>query len=591
MQISNETIEQIRTQNDIYDVVSQYVKLEKRGRNYIGLCPFHDEKTPSFTVSVDKQICHCFGCKKGGNVFSFIQEIEGISFIEAVKLLGEQVNIPVQINQPVAKNESDDHAVMIEMHEKLKDAYHYILRAVEDAEPALNYLYERGFTDEMINREKIGFAPNVSQYALQFLKENNFDVQLAYEAGLLSRNDEDFSYYDRFRNRIMFPIENAQGKTIGFSGRTYDGSEPKYLNSPESPIFQKRQTLYHVNHARKYIRQSDELILLEGFMDVLKLNKIGIQNALATMGTALSREHTLHLKKLANNVTLMFDGDFAGQEAAEKIGQILLKERLNVFVVPMKAKMDPDEMIESLGETAFKEYIAFNKQHYLSYYLKKYKKEIENNDLAYEKHLQKFLDDVKLMNSAHLQKKVLHEASELFKVDFDVLNFQNTRQPKQKNQMPTFQHEHLSKLDRAERVVLKYFMNDKHLFQTFKSIVDVSYFKNKMHQMIYEALIGYYNQEEEYQISRFINHIPIELHEIIMKLDVLEVNQSPSNEEVNDYLNVLNRDLNLQSQLESLKHELNQAIRIGDIDARNELTRKIMHIQKQRKARNIQEGS
>ncbi|WP_414050270.1 DNA primase [Macrococcus animalis] len=585
MQIDPNIINEIREKNDILDVVSQYVKLEKRGRNYIGLCPFHDEKTPSFSVSVEKQICHCFGCKKGGNVFQFIEQIENVSFIEAVKILGSNVDITIEnvSNVPIVEN---DQSKMIEMHNLLQEYYHYVLKAIEEAEPALKYLHDRGLTDEMISQEKIGFSPNVSHFALDFLKKRGFDESLAYEAGLLSRNEENFSYFDRFRNRIMFPIHNSRGDTVGFSARSYDGSEPKYLNSPETPIFQKRNILYHIDVARKAIREADEVILLEGFMDVLKLGEVGIHNAIATMGTALSREHVMTLKKLAQNITFMYDGDKAGIEATLKVGKALLTEGLNVFVVPLQNGKDPDEMIREMGIDQFLKYFQMNKINYLSFYMQYFLSEIKNNDLAYEKHLNNIIQDAKLMNSEVLQKKVLQEASDLFKVDFDGLKYQVQKNQKKRpiNQFNvTFKDETLNKIETAERVVLKHFMTDKYLFDQFKDSIPAKNFSNAYHRVIYEALLGYYISADHFNLSQFIEIIPHEIHEVCLSIESMLINSEPTTDEIKDYVYVLNEEQHEISHLNQLKQDLKTAIAMGDMENRDRIAREIIQYQRSKR--------
>ncbi|MEE1106719.1 MAG: DNA primase [Macrococcus canis] len=582
LHIEPELINEIQQKNDILDVVSQYVKLEKRGRNYIGLCPFHDEKTPSFSVSVEKQICHCFGCKKGGNVFQFLEQIESISFIEAVKILGERAGIEVKTDDDTPKPDNEQ-SKMIAMHEAMAHYYNYVLKAIEQAEPALKYLYSRGFTDEQIAREKIGYSPNVSTFTRDYLKNKGYDEALAYDAGLLSRNEETISYFDRFRNRIMFPIKDFRGKVIGFSARSIDGSEPKYLNSPETLIFQKRNVLYHIDVARKPIRNNDEVILLEGFMDVLKLNEVGILNAIATMGTALSREHVLQLKKLASNITLMYDGDRAGIDATLKIGKQLNQEGMNVFVVPMKKGYDPDEMITELGTDKFLSYFNHNKLTYVSFYMRHYLDEIKNNDLAYEKHLNNVIQDAKLMNSEHLQKKVLHEITELFNVDFDSLKFKVQKENRTQAHMPTFESETLSRQMLAERTVLKYFMNDRMLFMQFKDQITEAHFSAKVHQMIYEALSGYYKIEETFKLSNFSSHVPHECHETCLKIDAMHVNHEPSIEEVNDYLYVFQQEPKEIERLQSLKAQLSDAVRTEDHERRAQLMREIINLQRQKK--------
>lgn len=582
MNIEQEVINEIREKNDIVDLVSQYVKLEKRGRNYVGLCPFHDEKTPSFSVSPEKQICHCFGCKKGGNVFQFLEQIENISFVEAVKRLGE--NVGVQIAQSENHEVANDQMKMIEMHERLRDYYHYMLKAIEEAEPALQYLYDRGFTDEMINREKIGYSPNVSHFAKDYLEKNGFDHALAYEAGLLSRNEENFSYYDRFRDRIMFPLNNAQGHTVGFSGRTYKQEEPKYLNSPETPIFQKRHILYHLDIARKPIRKADEVILLEGFMDVIKVTEAGLPNAIATMGTALSREHLLQLKKLASNVTLMFDGDEAGITATQSVGERLLREGINAFVVPVKIGMDPDEMIKDIGADAFLNYVQNNKIAFVSFKLRQMAKQIGSNDLVYDQKLQEVISDISLIKSPVLRKKVLHEASELFKVDFDSLNFETSKlTPQKAPKFTAIPAVHYSKQERAERLVLKHFFNNKLLFQRMKENLTVNHFKKDEHRQIFSALSGYYESNDKFIVSQFLSHISSQCQTDVLSIDEIEINNEPSKEEIDDYIYTIHIEQQEKQSLQSLQFQLSEAIRENDIEKRDAIMKSIVDYHRQKK--------
>ncbi|TDL98135.1 DNA primase [Macrococcus brunensis] len=583
MQINQETINEIREKNDILSLVSQYVKLEKRGRNYVGLCPFHDEKTPSFSVSPEKQICHCFGCKKGGNVFQFLEQIENISFVEAVRRLGENVGIEVAGEQKVVV--ANDNMKMIEMHELLRDYYHYVLKAIKEAEPALQYLYDRGFTDELINQEKIGYSPDISHFANDFLEKRGFDKALAYEAGLLSRNEENFTYYDRFRDRIMFPINNAQGHTVGFSGRTYKDQQPKYLNSPETPIFQKRQLLYHLDVARKSIRKQDEVLLLEGFMDVIKVNHAGLSNAIATMGTALSREHQLQLKKLADNITLMFDGDNAGVEATLGVGETLLNAGNNVYVVPLRKGMDPDEMIKEMGQERFVSYVEHNKIAFVSFKMRQMTHEVASNDLVYEQKLNEIVQNIGLVKSPVIRKKILHEASELFKVDFDSLNFEVSKYIPKREQVVTspVQQVSYSKQERAERTVLKHFFMDKTLFMKMQDALTLNHFKKPAHQTIYEALTGYYTTEDEFQISQFLSGVSSESHSDVISIDNMMINEHPSIEEINDYIYVIHAQQEEKRTLQELKKELKQAVAEGDIENRNRLMQQIIILNRQKK--------
>ncbi|MCD8874347.1 DNA primase [Mammaliicoccus sciuri] len=589
MRIEQELINEIREKNDILDVVSEYVKLEKRGRNYIGLCPFHDEKTPSFSVSEDKQICHCFGCKKGGNVFQFIQEIKGISFVDAVRELGDKVDIHIE-QQETAPTEGivDDHIKMIEMHELMANNYHYILKHTEEGEAALNYLKSRGFTEELINDRKIGYAPNHSKFTHDFLEKNGYDAVLAYEAGLLSRNDETFDYFDRFRDRIIFPLLNFQGKTVGFSGRTYTDQSPKYLNSPETPIFQKRKMLYNIDRARKFIRQNDEVILLEGFMDVIKSFEADIKQVVATMGTALSREHVTMVKKLASNVTLLYDGDFAGKEAAINVGKDLLNEGLNVFVVNLPKTMDPDDYITEYGSDAFKSFVEGQKQSYVAFKAQQLYYANENNDLKHEQHIEELIHDINLIQSEFLRKKVLQQVADLYKVDVNSLK--NRLSPNivqnytdYNNFVPEMKEKKLDKVGRAEQALLKHFMNHKQLFLEYHSRINQEDFTSLNNRVIFSRLNGYYKNNDVFNISDFSSYI--EEHQIIetvMYLDSLLINDEPETEEIEDYIRIISPNEHKENSIEYLNQQLNKAMQAGDIALQRQYLEQIVQYNRNR---------
>nr|WP_242543409.1 DNA primase [Staphylococcus simulans] len=588
VRIEQSVINEIKDKTDILDLVSEYVKLEKRGRNYIGLCPFHDEKTPSFTVSEDKQICHCFGCKKGGNVFQFTQEIEGISFVDAVKALGERVNIKVDVGQNNEQNQiASDDLMMIKMHELMQEYYHYVLMKTVEGEEPLKYLKSRGFTEELLKDRKIGFAPDNSHFCHDFLQKKGYDIELAYEAGLLSRNEENFSYYDRFRDRIMFPLHNAQGRTVGYSGRTYKNQEPKYLNSPETPIFQKRRLLYNVDKARRIIRQKNEIILLEGFMDVIKADNAGVKQVVASMGTQISQEHIAFIKKLTSNVTLLFDGDFAGQEATLKTGQHLLEQGLNVFVIQLPSKMDPDEYITKYGEDAFKKYVEHEKRAFVLYKVNLYKDEIENNDMAYEQYLKEITNDVSLMQSGILQKKVLQDVSELFKVSFDSLNNEVSRHNQHSFQqipaaVPEVKQKKYSKQEDAERKLLKHFMFNKDIFLEHSQRVEADDFTNQQFKRIFNILHDYYAENEYYNLSTALLYSDEEIdRETLIALDNLLLNNNPYEHEIDEYIQIIvsSRD---EETSESLNQKLREATRIGDSELQKYYLQKIVALNQKR---------
>ncbi|EGS81626.1 TPA: DNA primase [Staphylococcus aureus] len=598
MRIDQSIINEIKDKTDILDLVSEYVKLEKRGRNYIGLCPFHDEKTPSFTVSEDKQICHCFGCKKGGNVFQFTQEIKDISFVEAVKELGDRVNVAVDIEATQSNSNvqiASDDLQMIEMHELIQEFYYYALTKTVEGEQALTYLQERGFTDALIKERGIGFAPDSSHFCHDFLQKKGCDIELAYEAGLLSRNEENFSYYDRFRNRIMFPLKNAQGRIVGYSGRTYTGQEPKYLNSPETPIFQKRKLLYNLDKARKSIRKLDEIVLLEGFMDVIKSDTAGLKNVVATMGTQLSDEHITFIRKLTSNITLMFDGDFAGSEATLKTGQHLLQQGLNVFVIQLPSGMDPDEYIGKYGNDAFTAFVKNDKKSFAHYKVSILKDEIAHNDLSYERYLKELSHDISLMKSSILQQKAINDVAPFFNVSPAQLanEIQFNQAPAsyypedeysgyiEPEPIGMAQFDNLSRQEKAERAFLKHLMRDKDTFLNYYESVDKDNFTNQHFKYVFEVLHDFYAENDQYNISDAVQYVNSnELRETLISLEQYSLNDEPYENEIDDYVNIINE--NGQETIESLNHKLREATRIGDVELQKYYLQQIVAKNKER---------
>ncbi|HAR4428960.1 TPA: DNA primase [Staphylococcus aureus] len=598
MRIDQSIINEIKDKTDILDLVSEYVKLEKRGRNYIGLCPFHDEKTPSFTVSEDKQICHCFGCKKGGNVFQFTQEIKDISFVEAVKELGDRVNVAVDIEATQSNSNvqiASDDLQMIEMHELIQEFYYYALTKTVEGEQALTYLQERGFTDALIKERGIGFAPDSSHFCHDFLQKKGYDIELAYEAGLLSRNEENFSYYDRFRNRIMFPLKNAQGRIVGYSGRTYTGQEPKYLNSPETPIFQKRKLLYNLDKARKSIRKLDEIVLLEGFMDVIKSDTAGLKNVVATMGTQLSDEHITFIRKLTSNITLMFDGDFAGSEATLKTGQNLLQQGLNVFVIQLPSGMDPDEYIGKYGNDAFTAFVKNDKKSFAHYKVSILKDEIAHNDLSYERYLKELSHDISLMKSSILQQKALNDVAPFFNVSPEQLANEIQFNQAPANYYPEdeyggyiepepigmAQFDNLSRQEKAERAFLKHLMRDKDTFLNYYESVDKDNFTNQHFKYVFEVLHDFYAENDQYNISDAVQYVNSnELRETLISLEQYNLNDEPYENEIDDYVNIINEKG--QETIESLNHKLREATRIGDVELQKYYLQQIVAKNKER---------
>lgn len=358
--IPDEVIDEIRAANDIVSVISDYVRLKKQGRNYGGLCPFHTEKTPSFMVNADKQIFRCFGCGEGGNVFSFIMKRENLSFPEAVRHLARRAGITVpEEDNPERRALLREQKQAFEANELARDFYQYILKNHDLAREARDYLLNRGITSDTIDRFQIGFAPPSWDGLLRFMKKKGYQAAVLEKLGLvLPRTKGAPGYYDRFRNRIIFPVWNVQGKVVGFGGRVMDDTLPKYLNSPETPLFNKGLLLYGLNKAADSIRRLDQVIIVEGYMDVITCHQAGVTNVVASLGTAFTREQGKLLLRYTRDVVMAYDADTAGVNAAMRGWQLLDDIGCRVKVVSIPDGKDPDEFIRNYGADRFRTLVS-----------------------------------------------------------------------------------------------------------------------------------------------------------------------------------------------------------------------------------------
>ncbi len=356
MAISEETIRQVRESTDIVEVISEYVSLRKRGAsNFFGLCPFHEEKTPSFSVSSDRQIYRCFGCGKGGNVFTFLMEMERISFIDAVRRLAEQAGIRLENDKQPTVSINED---LYRANELANDYFRYYLSKVENEEThfARNYLCERGIDEEIEVRFELGLSPNLWDGLIISASKRGVKPEVLERAGLVIRR-EGGGWYDRFRGRLMFPIRNAGRKVIGFGARILyktsdDENAPKYVNSPETPIYQKGYTLYGIPQARDAMRQESCAILVEGYTDLIALHRVGLKHSVATLGTALTSHQAALIKRFANRVIILYDADQAGRDAAFRGADIMVGTGLETFVALLPPGEDPDTLANKGGRDA-----------------------------------------------------------------------------------------------------------------------------------------------------------------------------------------------------------------------------------------------
>ncbi|MEW6652591.1 MAG: DNA primase [Bacteroidota bacterium] len=358
MRISETKIDELRSAADIVDVVGGYVQLRKRGKNFIGLCPFHQEKTPSFTVSDDKQIYHCFGCGNGGNVFKFLMEFKNISFVEAVEEVADHLGIKIQYDESPSDKQNE-----LELFYDINIlAARYFLEHLTkstEAENAREYLKYRGIKPQTQRNFGIGFAPLGWDNFLNYARQNKIDLAKAKQLGLIDTNERG-EYYDKFRARVIFPIFSPNGRVIAFGGRVLQNTDnaAKYLNSPESQIYSKRKSLYGLFHSKDEIRKLDRAILVEGYMDLVSLYQAGVKNVVASSGTSLTDEQIQLLSRFTKNIFVLFDADSAGQKASLRSIEFLLKHNFEVKVITLPKGEDPDSYINKFGKELFDEEVT-----------------------------------------------------------------------------------------------------------------------------------------------------------------------------------------------------------------------------------------
>jgi len=375
MRIPESTIEEIRLSASIIDVISGYVQLRKRGRNYIGLCPFHSEKTPSFTVSEEKQIFHCFGCHAGGNVYKFLMDYEKISFVEAVQELARQLGIDIEYESVPGDERQSEQELLYDINTEAAKYFYNNLQSSDEGETARKYLKERKIKPQTITSFGLGYSLRGWENFLNFAREKKLNLDKVVELGLLGKNNEG-RFYDKFAGRLIFPIFSPNGRVVAFAGRVLDDKDKtaKYLNSPESLIYIKGRILYGLSFAKDEIRKLDKAILVEGYMDLISLHQNGIKNVVAVSGTALTEEQVQLLSRYTKNVVLLFDADTAGIKASMRSIELLIKKDVEVKIAALPGGEDPDSFINSYGKEKFEDTVSYA-QNFLEYQSEYYEKQ------------------------------------------------------------------------------------------------------------------------------------------------------------------------------------------------------------------------
>ena len=426
--LDKEMISEIKNSVNIVDVIGETVALTKAGRNFLGLCPFHGEKTPSFNVVEDKQFYHCFGCGKSGDVFKFIEDYRGVSFMDAVQIVADRAGISLGMERAGADRprQAHPHQALYDIHTEAAKFYHAVLMTTKIGEEARAYLYQRGLTDEVIKHFQIGLAPNEGNY-LHKSMAGKFDESTIMNSGLFNLAENNL-VYDAFQNRIMFPLTNDKGQVVAFSGRIWQDSEAgsqtaKYKNSRSTPIFNKSYELYHLDKAKPVIKKSHEVYLMEGFMDVIAAYRAGVENAVASMGTALTPEHVQHLRRYCKKIILTYDGDKAGQAATAKALEEL--RDMSVEIVSFPDDMDPDEFIAKNSAEELRQFLTKTRISDVEFLLRYLKPDNIENLQAQIEFVERMAPIIAQTQSITAQNSYIYMLAELLP-DFDYQQVENT---------------------------------------------------------------------------------------------------------------------------------------------------------------------
>ena len=493
MQISEEILEKIKSQNDIVDVISERVRLKKAGRNFTGLCPFHNEKTPSFSVSQEKQIYKCFGCGEAGNVISFVMKDKNLPFIEAVKYLANRANIPLKLGNGEQSQSNRKKELLYKVNVEVAKFFFSNLMNNQNAK---EYFLNRGIKEETIKKFGLGYANDSWNSLMFYLRKKGINDGLLEEAGLISVNKEKGRKYDRFRNRVMFPVFDYQGKVIGFGGRVLDDSKPKYLNSPETLVFQKGTNLYGLNFALKHNMSERYFVIVEGYMDLISLHQYGITNVVASLGTALTINQARLLKRYADKVVISYDADLAGQMATLRGLEILRTAGFDVRVLSIPQGKDPDEYVRSNGREAFLKLIN-NAEPLIDYRIKKAEEGIDFKNsqsvILYSKRIMDIISDLDPIEKDVYIKKASENTGIKEQALYDILKIK--MKDNRENDFRNNKEEDRSKLYvepgflKAERTLLKMMLENEEYLQYIEERISENDFILLEHKEIFTVII------------------------------------------------------------------------------------------------------
>lgn len=547
-------IQEINEKTPILDLVSEFVSLSKRGKNYMGLCPFHQEKTPSFSVSPEKNIAKCMSCGEGGSPINFLRKIKNISFEEAAQELALRAGIEMK----TVKLRKEPFEKEFKLMEEVTNFYQFNLNHSEKGHDVLDYLSKREVSDKLIEHFRLGYAPPFGNTLFQLLKDKGYDTSDMIKLGVVKQSD-DGSYYDLFSDRLIFPITNPKGNVVGFSGRTMNPKDTvKYINSPETVIFKKGSLLYHLNESSQAVRKSKQVILYEGFFDVISSFGAGIENGIASMGTALTKDHAKLIKGVTSSVVIAYDGDSAGLKASDQAISVLEKEGLKIEVLTIPEKMDPDDFIKAYGpesyENLFSEFLKDPYQFRYAYY--KMGKNLQNaNDIKTFK-----LNVTKMVEYADGSVRAIYlkKLSEDLGVPIEEVSSQ--RIPPQERPLPKPDKKTMiDRHTRAEYYLIFAMLRDKRHAKTIQKQLKRTDFADHVASSIRSKIVDYYDDHESLVLEEFMDTLPLDerafLEDIILTDWFWKIKIEIQDIEILDYAKLV-KEASLKRRLQYLNEKI-----------------------------------
>lgn len=603
--IPEEFINEVRSNVNIVDIISQYVSLEKKGKDYIGLCPFHQEKTPSFTVNEEKQFFKCFGCGKGGNVFKFLMYKDNLTFPESVERVAEFAHIAMP--QGYGNNDGSKMNPLMQMHKDAAEFYHRVLLTTKAGERGMQYAQKRQLDQKVLDHFNIGYAPKEDNVLITYLRGKGYQDDELQKSGLFVES-KDGRLFDRFRDRLMFPLDNENGRTIGFSGRRIsdDKTEAKYMNSPETSIFTKSKVLFHFAEAKKAARSEQHLILYEGYMDVIAAYKAGISSGIASMGTSLTDDQIYLLRRVTTNIIINYDGDPPGIHAEERAARMFNKAgNFNLGIVVLPDNLDPDEYVKKYGAEKYQNEVNGAKtptEFFLERLAKKYNL---NNDREKITYLDEAVKEIAQVRNPVERDMYIEQLARNAQVSSASLKANLARELRRNNRAKSHMRQQSNysaptpstdemqpSFESAETATIQQTAGQRHprqvrllyLFihsqQAQKYLQEGNFhFPDKDFEELAQLWIKYKETHDNPQIDGFLDFIPEQLQGIIVDAEMANMPKDFTIQEINEYVQSLQKR-NIYSRLNELNNQLQDAMRKQDRDECLRLTQKIIELKR-----------